>query len=89
MSLEHSRPQRRRRYRRDEASAYLKENHDLDCAPKTLAKLASIGGGPVMEYAGRFPLYPEEGLDHFAESKLSGPVRSTSELRAVRRGVAA
>lgn len=91
MSLEHS-PARGseyvpskgvRRYRRAEASRYLKEVWDLSYGPRTLAKLACIGGGPAMEYAGRFPTYTEPALDDFARSKLSPPVRSTSELRQV------
>ena len=76
-------PVRRRRLRRTEASKYLKEHHDYNCAPKTLAKLAVIGGGPEMVYAGRFPLYPEDALDEFVRSKLSPRVSSTSELRAL------
>jgi hypothetical protein len=84
MSLEHPVLPRRRRYRRDEASTYLREVHDLPCAPRTLAKLAVVGGGPVMEYVGRFPLYPENGLDEFAKLKTSAPVASTSELRCLR-----
>ncbi len=76
-----------RRLRRADASVYLKENHDLDCAPKTLAKLAVIGGGPAMEYAGRFPLYPEDALDDYARQKSSPRVKSTSELRALQHGL--
>ena len=29
------------------------------CSTHTLAKMACIGGGPEMEYAGRFPTYTE------------------------------
>jgi hypothetical protein len=32
-----------------------------------------------MIYDGNIPLYPEDGLDAYAESVLSAPVRSTSE----------
>ena len=35
-----------------------------------------------MVYAGRFPLYPVDGLDAYAKSRLSDPVRSTSERDA-------
>ncbi len=86
MSADTLRPVRRRRLRRNEASAYLKDRHDIDCAPKTLAKLAVIGGGPAMEYVGRFPLYPEDALDDFARGKLSPRVKSTSEFRAFQHG---
>lgn len=75
--------QRRRRLRRDEASAYLKDEHDVSCAPRTLAKLAVIGGGPPMIYSGRFPLYEPDSLDAWAKSKLSPQVNSTSERRAL------
>jgi len=37
-----------------------------------------------MEYVGRYPLYPEEGLDQYALTKSSQPVGSTSELRNLR-----
>ena len=32
-----------------------------------------------MIYAGRFPLYPIDGLDAYARAQLSKPVRSTSQ----------
>lgn len=73
-----------RRHRRVAASEYLKEVWNLDYAPRTLAKLACIGGGPEMEYGGRFPFYSEAALDAFARSKLSPPVRSTSERQGQR-----
>jgi hypothetical protein len=49
-------------------------------SPKTLAKLAVIGGGPLFRKAGRFPLYEILELDRFARGKLSPLVGSTSEL---------
>lgn len=79
-------PQRGRCFRRQEAAVYLKEIYGIHCAPRTLAKLAVIGGGPEMQYAGRFPLYSEDSLDRYAKKKLSPPVASTSELRALRQG---
>jgi hypothetical protein len=83
MSLEHSPAKGARRLRRVEASAYLKEAWGLSYAPRTLAKLASVGGSPPMEYAGRIPLYPvEDGLDAWALAKLEPRVNSTSERRA-------
>lgn len=83
MSLEHSPAKGVRRHRRPDASKYLKDTWGLNYVPRTLAKLACVGGGPEMEYAGRFPTYTEAALDAFARSKLSPPVRSTSELRQV------
>lgn len=79
MSLEPSSAKNVRRYRRADASAYLKKVWDLDYAPRTLAKLACVGGGPPMEYAGRFPLYPQDGLDAWAAAKIGPRVNSTSE----------
>jgi len=35
-----------------------------------------------MEYAGRIPLYPEDGLDACALAKIEPRVNSTSERRA-------
>ena len=78
MSLE-STPTKGRRLRRVEASAYLKETWGIDCANKTLAKLACVGGGPPMEYIGRVPTYPQDGLDAYAQSKIGPRVASTSE----------
>jgi hypothetical protein len=70
-----------RRVRRNEASAHLQETYGIPCAPKTLAKLACIGGGPVFQKFGRLPLYRLSDLDAWAESKLTKPVRSTAELQ--------
>jgi hypothetical protein len=79
MSLEHTPAKHVRRYRRADASAYLKDNWGLSYTPGTLAKLACSGGGPPMEYASRFPLYPQDGLDTWAASKIGPRVTSTSE----------
>ena len=72
-------PKMKKRHRRKAASAYLLEEHGISRKPSTLAKLAVIGGGPVMVYDGSIPLYPEDGLDAYAQMVLSAPVRSTSE----------
>src|SRR5262249_41281887 len=69
----------RRLLRRKTASEYLLETHGLDRAPSTLAKLAVIGGGPVFRRIGRVPLYAEDDLDKWVASKLSAPMRSTSD----------
>lgn len=79
MSVKYSPLKTVRRFRRHDASRYLKEAWELDYAPRTLAKLACIGGGPPMEYAGRFPLYPQDGLDEWAAAKIGPRVHSTSE----------
>ena len=69
-----------RRLRRKEASAYLRREWGISRTPTTLAKLATIGGGPEFEKDGRFPLYTEDGLDAWARSQLTPPVKSTAEL---------
>jgi hypothetical protein len=68
-----------RRLRRTEASQFLKERWGIDRAPSTLAKLATIGGGPKFERANRIPLYAPKFLDEWARSILSPPMTSTSD----------
>jgi hypothetical protein len=65
--------------RRKAASAYLHKTYGLERAPSTLAKLAVIGGGPVFRRMNRVPLYSIDDLDEWVSSKLSGPMRSTSD----------
>ncbi len=72
----------RPRLRRSEVPAYLLEKHGIPVAFKTLNKLASIGGGPVMQYSGRIPLYHVDDLDAWAQERLTKPVRSTADRRA-------
>jgi hypothetical protein len=68
--------------RRQHAGRYLKQKYGFG-SEKTLAKLASIGGGPEFHKAGdRVVLYTKEYLDAWALSKISGPLKSTSEARA-------
>jgi len=69
----------RPRLRRRDVPNYLAEKYGIPIAVATLNKLASIGGGPPMQYAGRIPLYRIEDLDAWAQERLSPPVRSTSE----------
>jgi hypothetical protein len=64
---------------RNEAAQYVREKWGLRCAPRTLAKLACIGGGPTFRIAGRSPLYEPEQLDSWAQSRIGPPVRSTSD----------
>jgi hypothetical protein len=73
-------PSPERRFRRKEAARYLTDVWGIPMSPKTLAKLAVIGGGPLFRKAGRFPLYEILELDRFARGKLSPLVGSTSEL---------
>ena len=70
-----------RRLRRVEASLYLNGTWGISRTPKTLAKLAVVGGGPAFRKDGRFPLYEIDALDEFAREQLTESVRSTAELR--------
>src|SRR5262245_15580971 len=67
---------------RREASAYLRDQHGIMRSPATLAKLASVGGGPIFQKRGKAASYTKENLDRFADEITSKPVRTTSELRA-------
>jgi hypothetical protein len=48
-------------------------------ARTTLATLATRGGGPLYRKFGRVPLYRWGDLLDWAESRMSAPMRSTSE----------
>jgi hypothetical protein len=65
--------------RRKAASHYLEEAWGVTRTPSTLAKYAVIGGGPIFRRAGRVPLYLTDDLDEWVASKLSAPMRSTSD----------
>jgi hypothetical protein len=67
-----------RRFGRKEAAQYLTER-GFRTAPATLAKLACIGGGPAFQSFGRWPLYREADLLAWAQSRTTGPRRSTSD----------
>jgi hypothetical protein len=56
------------------------QNWGVNCAHGTLAKYAVIGGGPVFRRIGRVPLYSTDDLDAWVQSRLSGPMRSTSDV---------
>lgn len=67
--------------RRDKAAQYLQERYGA-YTTETLAKLACIGGGPRYQKLGPYPVYTPEDLDAWAESRMSRPVHSSSELSA-------
>ena len=69
----------RPRLRRKDVPEYLADKFGIPIALSTLNKLATIGGGPSMQYVGRIPLYHVDDLDIWAEAKLSPRVQSTSE----------
>jgi hypothetical protein len=70
-----------RLFRREEATRYLQDTWSIPHSVATLAKLAVTGSGPEFRKSGRTPLYPQDGLDSYARSKLTRRVRSTAELR--------
>ena len=53
----------------------------LVTAPKTLAKLRCIGGGPPFCKFGRQILYEICALKKWAEGKVSGPFQNTSQTQ--------
>jgi hypothetical protein len=62
---------------RREIAAMLTEM-GFKTSPKTLAKLASIGGGPEYQVFGNKAIYrPSKALE-WAQNRLSAPRRSTS-----------
>lgn len=72
--------------RRDEAATYVRETHGVPCSTRTLAKLASLGGGPRYRRAGLAAMYSPEGLDAWVTSRLGPEVSSTAELPLTRKG---
>ncbi len=68
-----------KRLRREEACVYLRENHGIRRTPATLAKYATLGGGPSFRKDGRFPIYDVSELDRWAASIISEPRASTSD----------
>lgn len=72
---------RQKNLRRTEASCYLREVYGIPCAPATLNKMASTGGGPRYHKVNRTALYPVAELDAWAMEKL-GPLHSSSSNHA-------
>jgi hypothetical protein len=71
--------------RRNAASEYLMETWGISRTPKTLAKLATIGGGPKFCRDGRIPLHTEEWLDEWVREQLSATISSTAELAVTQK----
>lgn len=71
---------------RKEAATYLEEK-GLPISPKTLAKMATVGGGPRFQRFNRRPVYTEEFLDEWIAARLSQPVRSTSEFSPLAKSI--
>ena len=64
--------------RRGAAGEYLKTKFGFGSA-RSLAKLATMGGGPVYRRAGRLIIYLPADLDEWATAKISEPQSSTSQ----------
>ncbi len=74
-------PDNDRNLTRREAAEFLTA-HGYRVAPTTLAKYATVGGGPVYQCFGRKPLYKPADLLAWASSRTTGPLRSTSDKQA-------
>jgi hypothetical protein len=68
---------RKPRLRRFEVPEYLRVMHGIEIAVATLAKFATIGGGPGYQKCLRTPMYPRDELDRWAIARL-GPLRKSS-----------
>jgi hypothetical protein len=66
--------------RRTAASEYILEKWGLSYKPTTLAKLATLGGGPRFAHIGRWPVYTLTDLDDWVEARRSPLKASTSDL---------
>lgn len=67
-------------FRTPAASKYLQEEHGIDRAPSTLAKLRCVSSsGPTFRKINREVVYTRPALDEYAKSLLSEPLRSTSD----------
>jgi hypothetical protein len=64
--------------RRREAGQYLRDKYGFGSSA-TLAKLATLGGGPTFRKCGPIVLYARDDLDNWATGKISSPLRSTSD----------
>jgi hypothetical protein len=66
--------------RRRDAAIYLKNKYGWG-SWQTLAKLAVTGDGPAFHKFGHAVLYTPNELDDWAQSKISGPLHSTTSTR--------
>ena len=62
---------------RREAAAFVREK-GLPCALATLAKLATVGGGPNFRKFGRNVVYLPSDLDAWISNRLSAPKSNTA-----------
>jgi hypothetical protein len=67
---------------RPNAARHVRETWGIPCSPRWLAKLAVVGGGPIFRKAGKTPLYALADLDAWAQTRIGGHRRSTSDIEA-------
>ena len=67
---------------RAEAARFLTDVLKHRTAPQTLAKFASIGGGPEFQLSGRWPVYTKGGCRRWVAARRTRTVHSTSELHS-------
>jgi hypothetical protein len=79
----HDQPVSARLLLRREAAEFL-TRVGYRTAASTLAKLASVGGGPPFRSFGRRPLYHPSDLIAWAQARCTGPRRSTSDTGSLR-----
>ena len=65
--------------RRKQAADYIGQVWGIPISPRTLAKLAVVGGGPPFRKAGRFPMNQPADLDAWVERRLGPRQTSTSD----------
>ncbi|PZR80850.1 MAG: hypothetical protein DLM68_18760 [Hyphomicrobiales bacterium] len=65
--------------RRRQAAEHLRAKFGVG-SPATLAKLATLGGGPIYQKLGRIPVYRFEDLDRWAVAKIGPAQKSSSEM---------
>lgn len=70
---------------RKEAATYLIETWGIRRTAKTLAKLATMGGGPPYRKDKIKTLYDPADLDIWARETLSPRVASTAEFEALKQ----
>jgi len=67
--------------RRKAVPHHLEQKYGISLSAKTLAKWACTSSdGPKYRLFGRVPVYPEDELDAWAESRLGPLVHSTSDV---------
>jgi hypothetical protein len=69
--------------KRSETAEALTES-GFPTSPATLATKATRGGGPTFRRYGRIPLYRWGDSLEWARSRLTKPIRSTSEMDGLR-----